>query len=113
MDGIQCTTTWYVDDVKISHVNKDLVAKVINGMECTFKTLTVNRRKKHTLLGMGISINGDKTMSINTSSYIKKSLEVFPEILKTGATSPANRNVFDIKERVSELSDKKRTYFIH
>ena len=49
IDGTQCTITWFVDDVKISHANKDLVAKVINGMECTFEKLTVNRGKKHRL----------------------------------------------------------------
>ena len=49
IDGSQCTITWYVDDVKISHVNKDVVTKVINGMERTFGKLTVNRGEKHTL----------------------------------------------------------------
>ena len=74
---------WYqmfIDKLKADgfDVNKDVVTKVINGMERTFGKLTVNRGKKHTLLGMSILINDDKTVSIDTSSYIKEILEAFP-----------------------------------
>ena len=100
IDGTLCTITWYVDDVKISLVNKDVVTKVINDMKRTFGKLTVNHGKKHRLLGMNISINVDKTVSINTSSYINEILEAFPEKVNTGATSPANRNIFNRKPKI-------------
>ena len=84
--------------MKISHVDKDVATKVRNGMECRFGKLTVNHGKKHTLSGIDISINDDKTVSIDTRSYIKKILEAFSGKIKIGATSLANRNVFNIKE---------------
>ena len=60
---------------------------------------------------MGVSINDDKIVSIDTRSYIKEILEALSEKIKTGSTSPVNRNVFNIKERVSELSDQKAGLF--
>ena len=39
MNGKQCTVLWYVDDVKVSHVEKGVVQNVINEIEKEFGTI--------------------------------------------------------------------------
>ena len=33
IDGKQCTVTWYVDDIKISHVDKSVVTSIIDKLQ--------------------------------------------------------------------------------
>ena len=54
INGKQCTIAWYVDDMKISHVNSDVVTEVINQIERRFGKMTVTRGKEHIFLGMKI-----------------------------------------------------------
>ena len=41
IEGTQCTIAWYVDDNKISHVNKDVVTSAIEEIEKNFGKMTV------------------------------------------------------------------------
>ena len=43
INGKVCTMLWYVDDVKISHVDEKIVSNVINMLEKWFGKLTINR----------------------------------------------------------------------
>jgi hypothetical protein len=54
INGKQCTICWYVDDLKISHVDKDVVTQVILDIERSYGKMTVTRGKKHTYVGMDI-----------------------------------------------------------
>ena len=57
IDGKQCTIVWHVDDLKISHVNKKVVTKVIDLLKKEFgkeAPLTVTRGKIHEYLGIKI-----------------------------------------------------------
>ena len=50
----QCIISWYVDDNKVSHVDKEVNIKVIGTIAEHFGNLTVSRGKKHKFLGMEI-----------------------------------------------------------
>jgi len=53
--GKQCTVLWHIDDIKISHVNKDVVSSVIDYLSNRYAKeapLTVTRGKIHQYLGM-------------------------------------------------------------
>jgi hypothetical protein len=54
IEGKQCTIAWYVDDMKISHVNPCVVTDIINKLEVKFGKMTVTRGKEHMFLGMKI-----------------------------------------------------------
>ena len=56
IDGKQCTITWYVDDVKVSHEDSEVVSNIIQILESKFGTLKTTRGKKHTYLGMKIEL---------------------------------------------------------
>ena len=44
-NGKQCTIAWYVDDVKISHLDKKVVDDVIQEIETHFGNMEVNKNK--------------------------------------------------------------------
>ena len=43
IDGKQCTIAWYVDDLKISHMNPEVVDQIIQHLEGKFGKMTVRR----------------------------------------------------------------------
>jgi hypothetical protein len=53
--GKQCTIAWYVDDMKISHVDPNVVTKEIQEIENKFGKMTVAQGTSHTFLGMNIT----------------------------------------------------------
>ncbi len=55
IDNKQCTVTWHVDDLKISHINMATVDDIINRMEAEFGKyvlLSKSSGKVHDYLGM-------------------------------------------------------------
>jgi hypothetical protein len=68
IDGYQCTIVWHVDDLKISHVDKEVVATVIEIIEKEFakhKPLTVQRALLHDYIGMTIDFSKGKSNDYN------------------------------------------------
>jgi hypothetical protein len=72
IDGSQCTIAWYVDDTKISHVNPDVVTKIIETLETHFGKMTVTRGREHVFLGMKIVYTDEKTAKITMHAPISK-----------------------------------------
>jgi hypothetical protein len=57
IDNSQCTILWHVDDIKVSHVNPDIVTKtlvLINEEYGKETPLTMTRGLVHDYLGMTI-----------------------------------------------------------
>jgi Reverse transcriptase (RNA-dependent DNA polymerase) len=46
IEGKQCTIAWYVDDMKISHVNPNVVTDIISKLENRFDKMTVTWGKE-------------------------------------------------------------------
>ena len=53
-DGTQCTISWYVDDLKISHRDPKVVSSIIESIEKKFGKMKVTRGKKHVYLGISL-----------------------------------------------------------
>ena len=58
--GKQCTIAWYVDDVKISHADPEVVSMIIRRLEERFDTMMVTRGREHVFLGMNIRYTDEK-----------------------------------------------------
>ena len=110
--GKQCTIVWYVDDTKISHVDSTVVTEVIAQIEEKFGKMTVMRGKEHTFLGMKITLLQDKTVKICMEDYVKEAIEDFQEDVTKGATTPANKNLFEIDPESPQL-DKTQAERYH
>ena len=113
IDKKQCTMVWYVDDVKISHVDLNKVTEQINMIEDKFGKLTITRGDKLGFLGMDIKLNRkNKTVELSMKNHIEEAIEMFGEELKGGITSPGYQDLFTTFDGLSpELNDKKSKVF--
>lgn len=73
IEGTQCTVLWHVDDIKVSHVNPDVVSSIISDFEKEFgkeAPLTIRRGKKHVYIGMKIDYSISGKVIITMIEYI-------------------------------------------
>ena len=104
IDGSQCTIAWYVDDNKISHVNPDVVTRMIKVIEEEFDTMTVTRGKEHVFLGMHIKYNDDRTVEITMNDYLTEAIEESGMDISKSSPTPATKRLFDVDESSPLLS---------
>ena len=96
VNGKQCTIAWYVDEAKISHVDKQVVTDIIEQIEERFQKTTVTRGKKHTFLGMDITYTEKGTAEITIRQYLEEVIAESGLAVKRKAHSPARKDLFDI-----------------
>ena len=111
INGRQCTVTWYVDDLKASHVEEKVIEDVVAAIEAKFGKMSVCRGKEHTYLGMKITINDNGTVSIIMPQYIDEAIDMFGEDVTQGASTPARKGLFTIKKNSPMLSKEKKDKF--
>jgi Reverse transcriptase (RNA-dependent DNA polymerase) len=111
IDGSQCTIAWYVDDTKISHVNPDVVTRIIDILEGHFGKMTVTRGKEHTFLGMNIVYTEDRTARITMKQYLQEALDESKMDIKYEAATPARKNLFDVDQEAAPLSKTEAETF--
>jgi len=75
IDKKQCTIAWYVDDMKISHVNKDVVTQIIEDLEKKFGKMSVTRGCKHKFLGMNLYFENDHTVTVQMKDHLQESID--------------------------------------
>jgi Reverse transcriptase (RNA-dependent DNA polymerase) len=114
----QCTIGWYVDDLKISHVEETVVEEIVAKLQEEYgkeAPLSVNRGKVQDYLGMKIDFSNEGKVVFSMKEYIKGMLEECPEeLLKAGAAkTPAASHLFEINEKATKLDDKKAEIFHH
>ena len=85
---------WYVDDVKISHMESSVVDEVISNIEEHFGKMTMNKEKKFDYLGMNVSFEKDKKIKIEMKEQILEAIEAFGEELNGTVTSPTPKHIF-------------------
>jgi len=113
VEGKQCTIAWHVDDMKISHVNRDVVTDVINLLELEFGKMSVTRGKEHVFLGMTVTYNANRTASISMKSYLQEAILEFGEDCTKRATTPAKKDLFEVDINLPGLGETQRTRFHH
>ena len=99
--GNQCTILWHVDDLKISHVDADVVTEVIGLLEPEFgkeAPLTKSRGKVHEYLGMIIDYSVPGKVMFTMIDYIKSMLSELPKDIYGTAPTPAASHLFEVDE---------------
>ena len=89
VDGHQCTITWHVDDLKISHVDEQVVRSIIQKIQDTFgqhSELSIHIGKRHDYLGM---------------------------ILDFTSMVPAAKHLFTTRPDAPEISSQEQELFHH
>ena len=110
IDGAQCTITWHIDDLKISHVKEDVLTKIIEDLKAEFGRLgelSVSRGRRHDYLGMYLDYSEDRVLEVDMRPYLATILDDLPKAMKGKAQSPAANHLTMIRENVTKLSTKE------
>ena len=75
----QCTLAWYVDDNKLSHVDKNVLSEVIEIAKRYFGELKVTWGKIHKFLGININIRDDKKIELDMVDHLVDAIKKFGE----------------------------------
>lgn len=70
IDGSQCTICWYVDDIKISHKNPQVVSDTIESIEQKFGKMKVKRGCEREFVGIKIKFTDDRKIAVTMDDYI-------------------------------------------
>jgi len=115
IEGKQSTITWYVDDNKISHVNKDVITRELEVITEHFGELDISRGDEHNLLGMHIVMNRkERRVEIDMQSHIEEAIKVIEDFgvkIDDTVATPANKSLFNVTEGCTELNDEMSEIF--
>jgi hypothetical protein len=116
----QCTIVWHVDDLKISHGDPRVVTTILNLLDAKYgqeivggerAALTINRGKTHDYLGMTLDYSNPACVKINMTDYVNKVLEEAPSYMDGKATTPANKNLFEVRDNIAALATDGAEFF--
>ena len=111
VNGKQCTVLWYVDDVKVSHVEKGVVQNVINEIEKEFGNVKPTIGNEQEYLGMKIKIDNDRNLHIDMRDQVSEIIQEFSENLSGTVSSPAKRTLMDVNDEDELLNISKADEF--
>ena len=70
--GKQFTITWHVDDLKLSHIDKKVVGKIIKWMKSLYgQDMSISRGNKHDCLGMMLDFSVRLQVEVTIVDYLK------------------------------------------
>ena len=126
IEGTQCTIAWYVDDIKLSYKNPEVISDIINEVKKHFGELSIVRGRNHTFLGTNTEIK-DSMVQVDTVEQLERCIEIFVEDIITSVTSfvtnkfgedvialvtsPATKKLFEVREYSEKLSENKGKLF--
>ena len=115
INGKQCTIVWYVDDVKVSHVDQKVLDEITDKMQEHFGPMDIIKGDTHAYLGMNITIHREKkVIEIEMKQQLLEALEAFEGEIKDEVASPAAKHIFDTRDGVApKLSKEKADNFHH
>jgi hypothetical protein len=110
INGKQCTIIWHVDDLKLSHVDQNVlegVAEKLNAKYGQEAPLVIHRGKVHEYLGMTIDYSEDGKVKFMMGDYVQGILDEAPDDMLGFAVTPAASNLFTVRENVDKLDDAR------
>ena len=116
IEGQQCTITWHVDDLKISHVGEHVVRSIIQKIQDNFgqhSELSMHIGKRHDYLGMILDFTVPGTLEIDMSDYIQVILQDTPANLWGTSMVPVAKHLFTTRPDAPKLSPQEQELFHH
>ena len=116
VDGQQCTITWHVDDLKISHVDEQVVRSIIQKNQDNFgqhSELSMHIGKRHDYLGMILDFTTPGILEIDMSDYIQVILQDTPTNLRGTSTVPAAKHLSTTCPEEPKISPQEQEIFHH
>lgn len=117
VNGKQLTVAWHVDDLKVSHVESEVVDKFIQDMESEFgKEAPINKLKGPVLdyLGMKLDFSDPGSVKVTMIDYIMMILHDVPKEMRGKAATPAADHLFRVNQtNPVKLNKEKAESFVH
>jgi hypothetical protein len=114
--GRQCTILWHVDDIKVSHLNPDVVTKtlvLINEEYGKETPLTVTRGLMHDYFEMTIDFSHEGQVRFTMFDYISNMLDGIPDDMKGESATPAGAHLFQVDEDNPTLLKETEAVIFH
>ena len=116
INGNQMTIVWHVDDVKASHVEKNVLEEYVLYLRSIYDdkeigTLKANYGPRHEFLGMVLDYSETGKVKIDMTDYVEKMVEEFEYELPQSAKTPAAEHLFKINNNCEKLNEKMSTDF--
>jgi hypothetical protein len=116
VNGKQLTAAWHVDDMKISHVDVQVVDEFITMLEGEFGKkgpLSISRGKVHNYLGMTLDFSKPGSVVVEMFDYIDTMVNDMPEDMRGSAVTPAANHLFNVNESATKLTTQQSEDFVH
>ena len=111
INGNQCTVTFHVDDLKISHRDEKVVTGIIEMLTGIYGELSVSCGPDQTYLGMDFDVSTPGEVTIGMKGYLMDVLDEFPEDTTKHVTTPAADHLFDVSEDAKLLPLQQKEIF--
>jgi hypothetical protein len=114
VNRIQMTIRWHVDDLMISHLSRDKIMKVVQGIKDIYgENLAETVGTVHDYLGMTFDYSFTKEVRINMWDYFRKVIKEFPEEIMGMCATPVSDHLIKVQENGSKLSKELVEVFHH
>jgi hypothetical protein len=116
IDGKQCTVVWHVDDLKISHVDPEVVDSLVSLLDGEYgkiNPLVTTHGKVHEYLGMTLDYTEDGKVKIIMKDYITNMLAELPDDMSGESATPAALHLFTVNEKAEKLDEPTSEVFHH
>jgi Reverse transcriptase (RNA-dependent DNA polymerase) len=114
INGKQCTIIWHVDDLKLSHVEQQVVKDIAEKLNTKYgekAPLLVHRGKIHDYLGMTIDYSEDGKVKFMMPDYVEGILDEAPSEMDGTAVTPAGPSLFTVKADEIKLKNEEADVF--
>ena len=116
INGEQLTVVWHVDDLEVSHKDENVVSAFCVKMSQLYGSGTKSSwGKVDYFLGMDLDWSRDGVFIVSMIKYLQKIIDDFPEEIRTTRATPANENLFKIREEGEQqfLPEEQAQAFHH
>ena len=118
INGKQCTILWHVDDLKISHVDPNVIEDIISKLDKAYgqnkdTPLAIHRGKTHDYQGMTIIFSEKGKVVFTMFKYIQEIIDESPEEFVGKAETPAATHLFEVDDEKKPIKEKKSRLYHH
>jgi len=116
INGKQCTIIWQVDDLKISHVDKNVVEDVLKLLNDKFgkeSPVTTTRGKVLEYLGMTLDYTTKGKVKISTYKYLDKLFVELPSDMNRSVKTPVVSHLYNVDKESAKLLEEMAQLFHH
>ena len=114
INGKKFTIGWHMDDLKISHIDSEVVDDILNKLDERYgkeAPMVTTRGKIHDYLGMTLDYNIEGKLQITMFGYIAKIIEEFSMELDGEPTSLAANHIFEVDDNGIKLKPEQKDLF--